>query len=92
MISILEIFSKASLDINAPYDPNTKYEPHIMPIICVEPIYEPYKYDLLKWFAKNGQEPDIIINEKGETLREFIEKQGGMESTRLIEIFQPYWE
>ena len=83
LIGLLDIFLQAGLDINAPYDPITSYQPHVMSSLDWE---DPERSLVLKWFAEHGQKPDIIVNGKGQTLRDVIEKK-----KKLMSIFQPYW-
>ena len=46
--------------------------------------FEPYKYQLIEWFAKNGKRLDIIVNQKNETLEQYIRHK---KKSELILIF-----
>ena len=82
IIGILDVFYEKGLNISKPYDTATFPFPPIMEVIRSPD--ERYQLDILKWFASKGIDLNMIVNIKGETLRQVVQKK-----KKLNAIFQP---
>ena len=88
MKGILDIYLEQGLNLNEEYDSQKNFEPHIMAVLRIDKTTENYKFQLIEWFAKNGQSLDIKCNKKKQTLKQYILENMKKRSDEIFGYFE----